>query len=774
MRVYGCCGLCRVLVFHEGQEPGKILGTHGLMALLSRGKIYGFVGSELRARLQREPNASMNEVAQDFATKDEPHSPRTSTTAPLLRIAVDTGGTFTDVVLYHTQHHRWYSHKLLSTPDDPARAVLAGIRAIVAHTECTWESASSRLELTHGSTVATNALLEGKGARAAFVTTRGFEDTLHIARQNRPSLYALRPQRTPPPISRTCCLGVEERTAYNGAILRPLREQDVQQLAQKLSALGVEAIAISLLHSYANPAHEQQLARGLQKALPEIPLTLSHELLPELREYERGATCAANAVVAPRMRRYLGRLADDVGRDRFRIMASSGGKMTVEEVQNAPVHTVLSGPAGGVIGALATAAPVFSPPRIISFDMGGTSTDVSLCDGAPTLTHRGAVGPLPIRVPLIDIHTVGAGGGSIAQVDVGGALRVGPASCGADPGPACYGRQTGVPVAAVTDAHAVLGRLIPERFLGGAMTLDLEAARRAVAGVAAAANLSLEEAALGILRVAEATMVRALKVISIERGYDVRDFVLMCFGGAGGLHACHLAEALEIKRVFIPRRPGLLSAVGMLFAHNVCALSRSVMATLHGDERDAGVWAHVETLADELQQSALERLSRDGFTPEACHLSFRLDLRYAGQSHELSIPFSPGVSLQQVWEAFAAQHKRLYGYQNAERPLELVTVRLQAEGRVDSPKVTVLPTRGELPLVKKRVHAFFHNHREEGWSVERRDLLAGDELQGPCIITEYSSTTVIPRGWTISVYPTGGLLAVHHFAHSDSNQSTVL
>ena len=649
-----------------------------------------------------------------------------------MKIAVDTGGTFTDVILSAPDGRGLVAHKLLSTPDDPARAVLAGIAVLVG------EAVPA---VIHGSTVATNALLEGKGGRAAFVTTSGFEDTLHIARQNRPSLYALSPQRPAPPIPRDRCLGVVERVRCDGQVLRALDEASCGALVARLGALGVEAVAVSLLHSYANPDHERALGAALGAALPGVHVTLSSALLPEFREYERGATCAVNAVVAPKMGAYLGRLESALGGG-LRIMASNGGSMSAAEARRTPVHTVLSGPAGGVVGALASAG---EGARIVSFDMGGTSTDVSLCEGGLTLTAQGAVGPLPVRVPLIDIHTVGAGGGSLAWIDAGGALRVGPQSAGADPGPACYGRQRGAWQPTVTDAHVVLGRLRPSRFLGGGMALDAELSRAAIASIAAPLGLSPEAAALGILRVAEATMCRAIKVISVERGHDVRDFALVCFGGAGGLHACSLAEALGMGKVLIPNHPGLLSAVGMLFAHSVHTLSRGIMRRVA--RAGLGSLPEVRRAFEHMRAEASARLDAEGFEAERQVVVESLDLRYAGQSHELTIPLDGGEALA----AFEARHQRLYGYTSPTRDIEVVTARLRAEGRVDPPSPPTgvprhTPFEGGEPI-----RAWFRDHLEAGALVSRADLRPGDRLSGPLVVTEYSSTHVVPSGWSLCV-----------------------
>jgi N-methylhydantoinase A len=531
-------------------------------------------------------------------------------------------------------------------------------------------------------------------------------------------------------------------------------------LAARLDALGVEAVAVSLLHSYANPDHERRVAHALRLALPQVHVTASHELLPELREYERGATCAANAVVAPKMGAYVSRLATHL--PSLRIMGSDGGTLPVETVLRAPVHTVLSGPAGGVVGALVSAREALDEPapRLMSFDMGGTSTDVALCEGEPSRTTEGRVGPLPIRVPLVDIHTVGAGGGSVAWVDPGGALRVGPQSCGASPGPACYGLQRPPYRPSVTDAHLVLGRLPPDRFLGGAMHLDLAAAQAALDALAETLGVGRVEAALGVLRVVEATMARALKVISVARGHDPRHFALACFGGAGGLHACRLADELGMRRVVLPLDPGLLSARGMLDAPASVARSRALMRRVDPSDpnlRPLVSWTPVADALADLETRALAQLDSEGLPTHSAHLWRGLDLRYVGQSHELCVPLQDGAS--DPLAAFAAQHRKLYGYDIPGRAVEVVAARVRAEVPAPSSARTALGARGageQAPSVA--VRAWFDEQEEEGRLFERADLRAGDALEGPLLLSEFSATTVVPRGWSLRVTARGHIV----------------
>lgn len=672
-----------------------------------------------------------------------------------LRIGADTGGTFTDLTLDPGGGKPLITYKLLSTPDDPARAVLQGLNAIL---QKLGEADGDDFTVVHGSTVATNALLESKGAKAAFITTKGFEDTLWIGRQNRPQLYALEPVKPEPPITREAALGVDERVLYDGSVLKPLQRNEIERIVARVRELDVESVAISFLHSYATGDHERMLAQALKDALPEVHLTVSHELMPEFREYERAATCVVNAVVAPPMVGYLKRLDSGIGSGRLRIMASAGGSLPPDVVNRAPVSTILSGPAGGVVGALAVSQAA-GADSIITFDMGGTSTDVSLCDGGISRTTESEIGGLPLRLPMIDIHTVGAGGGSVAWLDEGGALRVGPQSMSAAPGPACYGRQTEPFTATVTDAHLVLGHLSAKRALGDNLTLDADAARSAVQDIADAAGLGIEETALGILRVAEATMARAIQRISVERGYDPRDFTLVSFGGAGGLHAARLAEYLGIATVLIPREPGLLSAVGMLRAAPLHTFSQGVMLRVPPEEAGKGALLRhyaIRRTLDKLQAKADEALRSEGIPEDERVYSRSLDVRYAGQSYELTIPLDVGDPA----EAFVMRHQRLYGYTAPEKPLEVVTVRLQAGGTEQPLSLPRLPERrGPIPVALVETASIWADGQETMCArLHRDDLMFGDRLDGPAIIDEYSATTLIPSGWLFEVNALGQLL----------------
>ena len=614
-----------------------------------------------------------------------------------MRIGVDAGGTFTDFVVLHDDG-RMETFKLRSHPREPATVILAGL-----------ERVAGGADVVHGSTVATNALLERKGARTAFVTTAGFEDLLEIGRQNRAELYNLTPAPRQLLADRELCFGVRERTYHDGTVaLRP----SIAGLGRKLRRARVKAVAICFLHSYRNAANERAVAKALSGG--DWYLCTSHEISPEFREYERGSTTFINAYVGPLMETYLKELSR-VRRYRIAIMQSNGGFLSAQQAAKHAVRTVLSGPAGGVVGALETAR-LSGYRRVLGFDMGGTSTDVSLSDGAPRESTESVVAGFPIRVPMLDIHTVGAGGGSIARVDAGGLLRVGPESAGADPGPACYGVGTD---ATVTDAHVVLGRIGAAQLLGGAMSIDVERAGAAVDRVARKMKLDRIAAAVGILRVANANMERAIRVVSVERGYDPRDFALVAFGGSGGLHACDIARELGIRTVVVPEYAGALSALGMLMADAV---------------RDyaAGVLGRSDL---EKQFAVLERRARRESPAAAIERS--ADLRYHGQSYELNVPW-PGAE-----RAFHREHARIYGYATPDREIEVVTIRVRARQRVAKPKLTRAPFRKGLAETR-RVWV------EGGWRdipALPRAQVASRRVAGPALILDYGSTTLVPPKW---------------------------
>ncbi len=640
-------------------------------------------------------------------------------------VAVDTGGTFTDLVLLRDAEV--VTLKIPSTPADPSEAVLDGLSRIVP--------AGAPFVLVHGSTVATNALLERRGARVVLITNEGFEDVIEIGRQNRPQLYALVGHRPPPLVGREDRLGIAGRLAPDGEEIESLDPSELAGLGARVRERHAESIAICLLHSYTDARHERAAAEAV--ASVGVPLSISSELVPEFREYERTSTTVVNAYVAPLMDRYLGRLAREAGARRVRIMGSNGGALPIERARREPVHTVLSGPAGGVVGAL-TWARRAGHDHVISFDMGGTSTDVSLCPGRPLRTRELEIADQPIAIPVIDIHTVGAGGGSIARVDPGGALRVGPRSAGAEPGPICYGR--GGTEVTVTDAHVWLGRLPADAFLGGERTLDRASIRGPLEELAAALGATPDEAAEGVLAVADTAMERALRVISVERGYDPVDFAVVAFGGAGGLHVVELTRRLGALKAIVPPDPGLLSAYGMLAS----PVTREASRTLLARSDDADTDGLVAGVLAELEAEARAAMLSEGLAADALETERWIDARYRGQSFELSVPAADWV------ERFHSAHGERYGYERRETPIEAVTLRVMVRAYVttlDPPRLG----RASGEPVTAPAEVRFEGHRLEARRAHRSELRAGHRLAGPVIIQEYSGTTWVPPRCTLEV-----------------------
>ena len=669
------------------------------------------------------------------------------------RFGVDTGGTFTDVVA-RDDSGALHVHKLLSSPADPSEAIADGVKALL-------DPSGESFSLVHGTTVATNALLERRGARALLFTTWGFEDLLELARQNRPDLYTFQVQRPAPLILPEDCIGVRERVRFDGSVERALEDAEItrQIEAVRVRRDDIDAVAICFLHSYAYPEHELLLAARLREAFPGLFVSASAEIVREFREYERASTTSVNAYVGPVMSRYLEKLSARLSEaEEIEIFESSGARASIARTARFPVHTALSGPAGGVVGAMAVAREL-DVDKIITFDMGGTSTDVALCDGDAELGELTSIGDLPLLVPMLDIHTVGAGGGSIAYKDEGGALRVGPRSAGADPGPVCYGKGGELPT--VTDAHLVLGRLREDRFLGGDMILDKDAARGAVERLAKSLGLEARETAAGILSVADAAMVRAIKVISLERGHDPRDFALVSFGGAGGLHACRMAEALDMRRVIIPRNPGLLSAYGMLHAERVQYFAQTMVTRV---DRITGSAEGRRALIQAAE--SLDERAREASAPGASYaMHYAVDLRYVGQSFALRCEVDwciedPTEDFALPIAEFEARHEELYGWSAPGKPIELVTLRGKGSWSSGNGTKSSFPedhdpfpraaSFSKKPL-QRELRVFFARGEADAALIEREELAEGDRFDGPCVITEYSGTTVIPEGWCVRV-----------------------
>jgi N-methylhydantoinase A len=716
-------------------------------------------------------------------------------------IGVDTGGTFTDFYLL-ADDGTITVHKRPSTPEDPAHAILAGL-AELAQTFHVPPSTSIS-DLVHGSTVATNAIIERKGARTALITTRGFRDVLVIGRQDRPKLYDLSPRRDPPLVPDDLRLEATERLDHQGNVLQAIDPAEIETLLDYVQQQGVESLAVCFLYSFVNPAHERLVAEAARRR--GIPVSASHEVLPEHREYERTSTTVANAYVAPVMAAYLERLEKGLAKQsasspgvrfepdpregrRLRIMSSNGGSISPAAAGRLAVRTAVSGPAGGVAGAFALARQA-GFDRIITLDMGGTSTDVSLCPGRILERDETSVGGLPVRGPTVDVLSVGAGGGSIACIDAGGALRVGPESAGAEPGPACYGKGD---APTVTDAHVVLGRITPEHFLGGRLPIDRELAARAIAGLTDSVvlpspvrgrgaggegpfhfTLSTFHSASAVLRVANANMERALRIVSVERGHDPRDFTLVAFGGAGPLHACDLAEALRIPRVLIPPHPGVLSALGMATAPIVKDLSASVMLRLEPpigaeqlppkgpDARRHTAVAqplrpenhghpHLTDIRTDLAARGRAELQAEGFPLTGLRAETVLDMRYAGQSYELPIT-TRSLDPARFLPAFHRAHRTRFGHSDETRAVEVVNLRLKLI--LPAPSVHVadgfsLPRRTRRshpdPLAQREV--WFNDRAIRTPFYDRASLNPGSTLRGPAVITQMDSTTVLPPGW---------------------------
>ena len=690
---------------------------------------------------------------------------RPAMTQPRLRVASDVGGTFTDSLAYDEGAKRITVAKVPTTPENRA---LGTVRGLLRALDEQGRSGGDVGYVGHGMTTATNAVIQRKGGRTAFVTNEGFRDLLLIGRQNRPSLYDIRRTRPLPLAAREDCHTVRGRLDREGREVTPLDEAGLRALGERLRADKVEAVAVCFLHAYANPEHERRAKAILGEALPGVPICISTDILAEFREYERASTVVLNAYLLPVMDHYLASLSDlladpaaglGLGAEvPVMVMEASGGLMTVATARAKPVHTVLSGPAGGVV-ASAHVAALSGFGDIITLDMGGTSTDISLVlDGRPQVTREAALAGTPLRIPVIDINAIGAGGGSVAWIDAGGALRVGPMSAEAVPGPACYGRGGAEPT--VTDANLVLGRLGAETRLGGELALDPEAASRAVQDrIAAPLGLDLVAAASGILRVANATMARGMRVVSVERGHDPRRLTLVPFGGAGPMHGSPLARELRIPRLLVPPAPGILCALGMLVAdlrHDLVQTHLAAHAALSP--------ADAEAIFAPMVAEARHLLDADRVPPERQRIETRLEMRYVGQSYELPIPIGPLTD--DAWAAlvptFHAEHARRFGHSDRAAPVEIVSFAVTATGLIDTPELPRPPQGGREPPRPARVGTRRAYFEERGWldcPVWRREaLLAGNTINGPAIVEEVSATTVLYPGDVARVDAVGSLV----------------
>jgi N-methylhydantoinase A len=677
-------------------------------------------------------------------------------------MAIDIGGTFTDATLIDEESGSVAIAKVLTTPSDPSEGFMQAVeRALSAGNV----GAAQVSFVVHATTVATNSIIEGKIARSGFVTTDGFRDLLEIARQVRPTLYDTQFEKARPLVPRDRAVVVRERLGPAGEVLLALEDESVRDAAAILRREEVESVAVCLLHAYVNPEHEQRVGAILAEELPGVPISLSAEVAPEFREYLRASTTVINAVIRPVVERYLERietrLADAGVRAKLLVMQSSGGVFSAEAARSRPVFMVESGPAAGVI-ASAHLGETLGLEDILSFDMGGTTAKVGLIRGGrPSVTkdynvggHAGAgIGGMslsgyPVRTPVVDLVEIGAGGGSIAWVDSGGLLRVGPQSAGADPGPVCYRRGGVEPT--VTDANLVLGRLNPEYFLGGEIGLDVDGAAHAIEErCAAPLGLTLVQAANGIVEIANAAMVNALHLISVQRGYDPRDFVLVAFGGAGPVHANALARDAEMPTLMIPPSPGIFSATGLLTTDLTRDAARTMMRRLDALDAD-----EVETTFAELEQTGREELEREGLSGDAIGFERQIDLRYVGQSYELSVPAGDGLL-----ERFHAEHDRAYGFSAPAEPVEAVSLRLTSVGTIAKPPLRRLDTGGQ-PEPKERRPVYFAE--ATGYVdcpiYDRYALRAGATFAGPAVVEEFDSTTVIHAGFAVHVDDVGNLV----------------
>lgn len=645
-------------------------------------------------------------------------------------LGIDTGGTFTDFAYY--DGHTLTTHKVLSTPDDPLRAIVRGIREMGVSLQ--------GLRVVHGSTVATNAVLEGKGARTVYITNRGFGDVLSIGRQARRELYNLQPEPIAPPVPDEMLIETGGRLSARGEVIEDLSKEDLEQLNRRIRELKPESAAVNLLFSFLDDSFEQCIKSSLHG---QIFVTCSSDLLREFREYERGITTWMNAYVGPLMQGYLQRLGSEIAPANLSIMRSSGETCAAEQAGSEAVHMMLSGPAGGLAGAGFIGAAA-GCTRIMTIDMGGTSTDVALLDGAPVLTNRGRIAGYPVGVPMVDMHTIGAGGGSIAYVDAGGALQVGPESAGADPGPVSYGSGGSRPT--VTDANLVMGRLPEDVRLGGSMALDVERARASLKRLGEQLGLTDgETAAAGVIRIVNEHMVQALRVISLQRGFDPREFVLTAFGGAGGLHICDLADALGIPRAIAPRQAGVLSALGMLAAPQGRQLSQTLGCLLADCSTD-----RIDGVLADLRARGRSALTEEGIGADCLVEEASLDLCYQGQGHTLNIPWR---GLEQVESAFHQAHEDQFGHR-LEAPVELVNVRLGIRSDAPVPQLPLHTAAGPSEPVFSKVYGY-----PEPVPVLERGRMAPDSIHaGPLIVCDTDATTFVAAGWRCDVDHYGNLI----------------
>ncbi|MGL4813257.1 MAG: hydantoinase/oxoprolinase family protein [Beijerinckiaceae bacterium] len=673
----------------------------------------------------------------------------------VLRIGIDSGGTFTDVCLFDDATGEVSVWKVPSTPDDPSRAIAQGTDEGVALRGGTPADLGF---FGHGTTVATNALIQHRGVTTALITTEGFSDLIEIGRQKRPDLYDLQVDKPPPLATRDLRFGVRERVRHDGSIETPLDEEGVRMIARRLRDAGVKSVAIGFLYGFVRPDHENRARAIVLEEFPEVFVSTSSDVAPEFREYERISTAVVNSYLGPIMRRYIERLGDRLKERRVtaipHLTQSNGGVIGFDMAARLPVRTVLSGPSTGVVAAQAIGRMI-GMPSLITFDMGGTSTDVALLrHGEASVASEATVHGYPIKAPMLDIHTVGAGGGSIAHIDSGGLLKVGPRSCGADPGPVCYGRGNTEP--ATTDANVVLQTLNPEYLLGGRMRIDQEKSKQAIEKLAAPLGLDLMTTAQGIISVVTANMAKAIRVISVQRGHDPRDYALVAFGGAGPLHAARLARELEMKTIVVPRNPGICCALGLLLTD-----LRADFATTQLMLADAENAAAVGIIFDALEKQAQSWFTEEHVEEKDRQIRRIIDMRYLGQNYEIAVEMPAGPvtakSIAAIREGFAAAHTRLYGYAAEEEPVQMVTYRVAAIGTAPKAEFQPAPDAGpdaSAAIIGERKVWF---PEAEGFVIcpvyDREKLKSGNRIKGPAIVEQMDATTVLLPGMHGRVEP---------------------
>ena len=669
-------------------------------------------------------------------------------------IGVDVGGTFTDFSVFDQETGELFNYKDSSTPADPSKAIVKGVQDVLEIKKAKSETVSY---LAHGTTVGTNALIEKKGCRLGLITTKGFKDLMEIGTQRRPSLYNLQAQKPYPLVPSGLNCTVTERIRYDGSIETPLDEEETREVVRYLKAQGVAAIAVCTLFSFINPVHEERIEEIIHEEFPEAYVTISSKLAPEFREFSRMSTTVMNSYLGPVMKKYVNNFRESIAQLGIKVepyvTQSNGSIISIKETIDCPIKTALSGPSAGVIAA-AYIGKQCEADKIITFDMGGTSADISLIENyTPQVSNERYVEGYPARIPMINIITIGAGGGSIAKIDDGGALKVGPKSAGATPGPACYMRGGENPC--VTDANIVLGKLNQKKILGGRMDVDIELAKNAIkTKICDKSNLDMKRAANGIITVVNSNMVRAIRSVSVEKGYDVREFSLMAFGGAGPLHACEVAKELGMKEVLIPPHPGTLCSLGLLLADTKFDLSRTKVMNGEADNLDS-----INEQFDNMVEQGTGLLDKEGVPADRRYFEFAIDMRYQRQNFEISIPVPAGKmteeTLKKALADFHAEHKRSYGYCKEDAIVQFVSYRVSAIGVIDKPDLKASELHPEAPIsapIEVR-QVLFQNSDEyiETPVYLREEFVPGQAIPGPCICEQMDTTLVVPKGWTIHV-----------------------